>query len=98
MRFLADLVNCHVIVASSLLTMFDSLVEVTLDDNISQVSRCNRSNVNTTKLVTRYCILCMIFLNNNFQINMNCRMIEMKMEGILGCKEKLLGTCGFECR
>ena len=46
MRFLADLVNCHVIVASSLLTMFDSLVEVTLDDNISQVSRCNCCNVN----------------------------------------------------
>ena len=37
-RFLADLVNCHVIVAASLLAMFDNFVEVTLEDNIPQVS------------------------------------------------------------
>ncbi len=37
MRFLADLVNCHVIVAASLLAMFDNFVEVTLEDNIPQV-------------------------------------------------------------
>ncbi|XP_059175429.1 nuclear cap-binding protein subunit 1-A-like [Physella acuta] len=36
-RFLADLVNCHVLVAASLLQMFDSFVEVTLEDNIPQV-------------------------------------------------------------
>ena len=36
-RFLSDLVNCHVVVASSLLSMFDSFIEVTLDDNIPQV-------------------------------------------------------------
>ncbi len=36
-RFLSDLVNCHVIVAGSLLTMFDNFVEVTLEDNIPQV-------------------------------------------------------------
>ncbi|CAH1796073.1 unnamed protein product [Owenia fusiformis] len=36
-RFLADLVNCHVIVASSLLQMFDHFVEVSLEDNIPQV-------------------------------------------------------------
>ncbi|XP_013421265.1 nuclear cap-binding protein subunit 1-like [Lingula anatina] len=36
-RFLSDLVNCHVIVASSLLAMFDNFVEVTLEDNIPQV-------------------------------------------------------------
>lgn len=36
-RFLADLVNCHVIVAASLLAMFDNFVEVTLEDNIPQV-------------------------------------------------------------
>lgn len=36
-RFLADLVNCHVIVAGSLLAMFDNFIEVTLEDNIPQV-------------------------------------------------------------
>ncbi|XP_029633354.1 nuclear cap-binding protein subunit 1 [Octopus sinensis] len=36
-RFLCDLVNCHVIVAGSLLSMFDNFVEVTLEDNIPQV-------------------------------------------------------------
>ena len=38
MRFLSDLVNCHVIVAGSLLAMFDNFIEVTLEDNIPQVS------------------------------------------------------------
>ena len=37
-RFLSDLVNCHVIVAASLLAMFDNFVEVVLEDNIPQVS------------------------------------------------------------
>ncbi|XP_074649967.1 nuclear cap-binding protein subunit 1-like [Tubulanus polymorphus] len=36
-RFLADLVNCHVIVAGSLLAMFDNFIEVALEDNIPQV-------------------------------------------------------------
>ncbi|WAR00785.1 NCBP1-like protein [Mya arenaria] len=36
-RFLADLVNCRVIVAGSLLALFDNFVEVTLEDNIPQV-------------------------------------------------------------
>jgi len=36
-RFLADLVNCHVLVASSLIQMYDSFVEVTLEDGIPQV-------------------------------------------------------------
>ncbi|KAK2168200.1 hypothetical protein LSH36_19g01045 [Paralvinella palmiformis] len=36
-RFLADLINCHVIVAASLIMMFDSFLEVTLEDNIPQV-------------------------------------------------------------
>ncbi|KAK3584715.1 hypothetical protein CHS0354_036492 [Potamilus streckersoni] len=36
-RFLADLVNCHVIVAGSLLAMFDNFIEVTLEDSIPQV-------------------------------------------------------------
>ncbi|GAB1600356.1 nuclear cap-binding protein subunit 1-like [Argonauta hians] len=36
-RFLSDLVNCHVIAAGSLLSMFDNFVEVTLEDNIPQV-------------------------------------------------------------
>ncbi len=36
-RFLADLVNCHVIVAASLLLMFDNFVEVALEDGIPQV-------------------------------------------------------------
>ena len=36
-RFIADLVNCHVISASSLLSMYDTFVEVTLEDNIPQV-------------------------------------------------------------
>ena len=37
-RFLSDLVNCHVLVAASLLQMFDNFIEVTLEDNIPQVS------------------------------------------------------------
>ncbi|XP_062577791.1 nuclear cap-binding protein subunit 1-like [Saccostrea cucullata] len=36
-RFLADCVNCHVIVAGSLLALFDNFIEVTLEDNIPQV-------------------------------------------------------------
>ncbi|XP_033749402.1 nuclear cap-binding protein subunit 1-like [Pecten maximus] len=36
-RFLSDLVNCHVVVAGSLLAMFDNFIEVTLEDNIPQV-------------------------------------------------------------
>jgi len=36
-RFLSDLVNCHVIVAGSLVAMFDNFIEVTLEDNIPQV-------------------------------------------------------------
>uniref|UniRef100_T1JFR5 Nuclear cap-binding protein subunit 1 n=1 Tax=Strigamia maritima TaxID=126957 RepID=T1JFR5_STRMM len=36
-RFLADLVNCHVIFASSLLNMFESMVQVTSEDAIPQV-------------------------------------------------------------
>lgn len=36
-RFLADLVNCHVVVGASLLAMFDNFVEVALEDNIPQV-------------------------------------------------------------
>ncbi|KAK6188882.1 hypothetical protein SNE40_004967 [Patella caerulea] len=36
-RFVADLVNCHVLVASSVLQMFDNFVEVALEDNIPQV-------------------------------------------------------------
>lgn len=36
-RFLADLVNCRVIVAGSLLALFDNFIEVTLEDNIPQV-------------------------------------------------------------
>ncbi|KAL5004537.1 hypothetical protein ScPMuIL_017993 [Solemya velum] len=36
-RFLSDLVNCHVIVVGSLLSMFDSFLEVMLEDNIPQV-------------------------------------------------------------
>ena len=39
-RFLADLVNCHVLVAASVLQMFDNFVEVTLEDNIPQVCLC----------------------------------------------------------
>ena len=37
-RFLSDLVNCHVIVAGSLLAMFDNFIEVSLEDNIPQVT------------------------------------------------------------
>lgn len=44
-RFLADLVNCHVIVAASLLAMFDNFVEVTLEDNIPQVFHVKVANV-----------------------------------------------------
>ena len=36
-RFISDLVNCHVIAAGSLLHMYDSFMEVTLEDNIPQV-------------------------------------------------------------
>lgn len=36
-RFLGDLVNCHVISAGSLLNLFENLAEVTMEDNIPQV-------------------------------------------------------------
>ncbi|ELT97533.1 hypothetical protein CAPTEDRAFT_202900 [Capitella teleta] len=35
-RLISDLVNCRVIIAGSLLSMFDNFVEVTLEDNIPQ--------------------------------------------------------------
>ncbi|KAF6025461.1 NCBP1 [Bugula neritina] len=34
--FLADLVNCHVVSASSLLSLYDNFIEVCLEDNIPQ--------------------------------------------------------------
>nr|KAG5706568.1 hypothetical protein BaRGS_028739 [Batillaria attramentaria] len=39
-RFLSDLVNCHVLVAASVLQMFDNFIEVTLEDNIPQYLDC----------------------------------------------------------
>ena len=36
-RFLADLVNCRVVVVASLLSLLDNFVEVTMEDNIPQV-------------------------------------------------------------
>uniref|UniRef100_T1GAL0 Nuclear cap-binding protein subunit 1 n=1 Tax=Megaselia scalaris TaxID=36166 RepID=T1GAL0_MEGSC len=39
LRFLADLVNCHVISASSLLQVLDSMVDVSNEDNVPQIRR-----------------------------------------------------------
>lgn len=39
LRFLADLVNCHVISASSLLQLLDIMIDVSNEDNVPQVRR-----------------------------------------------------------
>lgn len=39
LRFLADLVNCHVISASSLLQLLDNMIETANEDNVPQVRR-----------------------------------------------------------
>ena len=40
-RFLADLVNCHVVTINSLFLMFDTFVDVCLEDNVPQVRQHN---------------------------------------------------------
>lgn len=39
LRFLADLVNCHVISATSLLQLLDNMIDVANEDNVPQVRR-----------------------------------------------------------
>lgn len=38
LRFLADLVNCHVLSASSLLQLLDNMIDAANEDNVPQVS------------------------------------------------------------
>lgn len=49
MRFLADLVNCRVLMPSALLEFYDKLLAATLEENITQV-------------VTTYRGLCFFFI------------------------------------
>lgn len=37
LRFLADLVNCHVLAASSLLQLLDNMIDAANEDNVPQV-------------------------------------------------------------
>lgn len=39
MRFLSDLVNCHVIAAPSMVAMFENFVSVTQEEDVPQVGR-----------------------------------------------------------
>lgn len=39
MRFLSDLVNCHVIAAPSMVAMFENFVSVTQEEDVPQVSK-----------------------------------------------------------
>lgn len=39
MRFLSDLVNCHVIAAPSMVAMFENFVSVTQEEDVPQVRR-----------------------------------------------------------
>ena len=41
-RFIADLVNCHVISAGSLLQLLDNFVDAALEDGVPQVSFSKR--------------------------------------------------------
>lgn len=57
MRFLSDLVNCHVIAAPSMMAMFENFVSVTQEEDVPQVageSMCNdSSNLFTTLKIIR---------------------------------------------
>lgn len=44
MRFLSDLVNCHVIAAPSMVAMFENFVSVTQEEDVPQVCRRWRWN------------------------------------------------------
>lgn len=39
MRFLSDLVNCHVIAAPSMVAMFENFVSVTQEEDVPQVGQ-----------------------------------------------------------
>lgn len=39
MRFLSDLVNCHVIAAPSMVAMFENFISVTQEEDVPQVVR-----------------------------------------------------------
>ncbi len=41
MRFLSDLVNCHVIAAPSMVAMFENFISVTQEEDVPQVGRNN---------------------------------------------------------
>lgn len=45
-RFLSDLVNCHVIAAPSLVAMFENFVSVTQEEDIPQVNKIHGSFAN----------------------------------------------------
>lgn len=54
MRFLSDLVNCHVIAAPSMVAMFENFVSVIQEEDVPQVGKELMWNV----------IFCLLFLNN----------------------------------
>lgn len=45
MRFLSDLVNCHVIAAPSMVAMFENFVSVTQEEDVPQVNNMNQTGV-----------------------------------------------------
>lgn len=42
-RFLSDLVNCHVIAAPSMVAMFENFISVTQEEDVPQVCLCTLS-------------------------------------------------------
>ena len=43
LRFLADLVNCHVVSAGSLLQLLDNFVDAALEEGVPQVEKASKS-------------------------------------------------------
>lgn len=46
LRFLADLVNCHVIAAGSLVQLLTNMVEASMEDGVPQVCLSSSSTLN----------------------------------------------------
>jgi len=58
LRFLADLVNCHVISAGSLLQLLDNMVDAAKEDGVPQVKQISspEGNVQVVLLSTLFCV------------------------------------------
>lgn len=60
LRFLADLVNCHVVSAPSLLQLLDNMIDAANEDNVPQVSFHKTS---VLCIILRFCLI-LICKNN----------------------------------